>query len=188
MSSTSTPSFSILPARTPSDITACTTLITAYTTSLNLDLSFQNLSNELSQFPGAYTPPTGELLLARDTQTGEALGCVALRALPRSDAYGQESRKVDRCCEMKRLYVPPRGRGKGVGVALVIAVIEVAEKMGYAEMKLDTLAEMQVARRMYKRLGFVEVEPYYQNPIEGAIYLGKRLGPTSGRKPKLDVG
>ena len=79
--------------------------------------------------PGKYAPPAGELLLARDIH-GEPFGCVGLRPLA-----------PDGCCEMKRLYVSPRGRGLGLGRALIDAIIGEAKRIGCREIRLDTPAD-----------------------------------------------
>ena len=157
-------SFTIVPVRTEKDLKASVELIQAYTAWLNIDLAFQDFAAEMASMPGKYAPPLGELLLARNA-VGEPIGCVALRPL-----------WLEGCCEMKRLFVPPSGRGTGVGSALVATIIQIAEKIGYREMRLDTLAHMDAARRMYGRSGFEEIEPYYENPLKGAVYLCKSLG------------
>lgn len=153
--------FTITPATTPSDLASAATLFRAYATALGQDLTFQNFTQELSTLPGKYSPPTGALLLAKTSTTNEAIGCVALRPLPPDTGV----------CEMKRLYVSPAGRGTGVGKALAEAVIAEARRLGYASMKLDTLASLGPALRLYKALGFREIEAYYANPLEEVIYL-----------------
>lgn len=136
-------------------------LITEYVRTLNRDLSFQAIEDELSD-PGAkYTPPMGEVILAVE---GEGvLGMAAYRAL--SDAR----------CEMKRLYVRPQARGLHLGDALVAEIIARARAAGYKEMVLDTLRHMEAARYLYKKHGFEECAPYYDNPMDDAIYMLKRL-------------
>jgi len=128
-------------------------------------LSFQNFESELTNLPGKYAPPFGELLLARSFD-GVALGCVGVRPLGGSEV-----------CEMKRLYVRPSARGLGVGRALVTTILGAAKELGYAEMKLDTLSSMQEAIALYKQFGFAEIPAYYDNPVQGVVYLGKQLGP-----------
>ena len=160
---------SISPARTSQDLQAIRTLFTAYAQALGIDLSFQNFHSELASLPGKYATPTGELLLAKDTN-GHAIGCVALRPLSLPGNSPSE-----RVCEMKRLYISPAGRGLGLGRRLVLAIIDAAESSGYAEIRLDTLPEMVEARGLYKSLGFEETGAYYETPIPGTHFLALRL-------------
>ena len=155
--------FTIEPVRSGADLVATTRLFDEYAASLPVDLSYQDFAAELAGLPGKYAPPAGELLLARDGQ-GEPLGCVALRAIPPAG-----------CCEMKRLYVRPRGRGLGLGMALVDAVLSVAAGIGYREMRLDSLPSMVEAVALYRKAGFGPIEPYYDTPVEGTAYLGRPL-------------
>ena len=76
---------------------------------------------------------------------------------------------------MKRLYCIPESRGLGVGKALVEEVVREAERLGYEEMRLDTLKNMRGARRLYEGLGFVVCERYYDTPLEGMTIFMKRI-------------
>lgn len=105
---------------------------------------------EVDGLPGAYAAPDGALLLAR--VNGAALGCVALRRLG------------DGACEMKRMYVDDVGRGRGVGRALGEAIVVAARALGYEEMYLDTSIGQHEAIGLYRSLGFVDVQPYYDVP------------------------
>jgi GNAT superfamily N-acetyltransferase len=158
--------FRLAKVRGPQEIAAVAVLFREYADWLGIDLSFQGFEAELASLPGKYAPPAGELMLAC-TPAGDVLGCVAMRAL--------EGTAV---CEMKRLYVRPAARGLGIGAALVAAIIGCAQELGYAVMKLDTLAGMQEAFALYKRFGFSEIPAYYHNPVPGTVYLGKRLSTT----------
>ncbi|MBS0243907.1 MAG: GNAT family N-acetyltransferase [Proteobacteria bacterium] len=159
------PRFTVAQAASPSDIDAARSLMLDYARRLGVDLCFQGFEAELSALPGAYAPPRGALLLARDA-IGRAIGCVALRPLP-----------DDGVCEMKRLYVTPDGRGLGLGRALVEAMLRRAADCGYREMRLDTLPSMHAAQALYRTVGFEEMPAYYQTPIPGTVYLRRRLTP-----------
>lgn len=139
-------------------------LFLEYADQLEHDLCFQRFDQELADLPGAYAPPTGCLLLARDG--ADWAGCVAVRSL-------QGSREV---CEMKRLYVRPRYRRTGLGRQLARRIIATARTLGYQRMVLDTLATMAPARTLYESLGFRETTAYYDNPLDGVKYYELDLG------------
>ena len=151
----------IVSARSNDDIAFARELFLEYSASLGIDLCFQNFDNELRGLPGGYAPPYGRLFLAR--AEAELAGCVALRRIDEAS------------CEMKRLYVLPRSRGKGVGRALTAAVIDAARQIGYRRMRLDTLPSMREAIPLYESLGFRRIAPYYRNPIDGAIFMELEL-------------
>jgi ribosomal protein S18 acetylase RimI-like enzyme len=149
---------------TADDLNATIRLFKAYTTSLNIDLTFQDFDTELSSMPGKYSPPAGSLLLARFATTGEPVGCVGLRPTTSNGV-----------CEMKRLYVAPHGRGRGLGKALLDAAIKEALRIGYARMRLDTLPTMAAAVDLYKKNGFVQIEAYYHTPLVGTMFFERIL-------------
>jgi ribosomal protein S18 acetylase RimI-like enzyme len=76
---------------------------------------------------------------------------------------------------MKRLYVSPEGRGSGLGKRLVEAVVREAERIGYREMRLDTLPSMAEAIALYRKSGFEPMEPYYDTPVSGTIFMRRAL-------------
>jgi GNAT superfamily N-acetyltransferase len=112
---------------------------------------------ELRGLPGKYAPPDGRLLLA--TLDGQAAGCVALKRLD------------TKYCEMKRMFVYPRFQGKGVGLELSRQILDYAKGSGYRAMRLDTSIRQVEARRLYQRLGFQVIEPYYETPREVREWL-----------------
>lgn len=155
--------FRIAEARQPAEIAAAAALFREYADGLGIDLGFQGFEAELAGLPGRYAPPEGALLLAWGA-AGEALGCIAVRPL--------EGRRI---CEVKRLYVRPAARRLGIGEALVAAIIDAAEALGYGEMRLDTLPSMAAATALYGRFGFAPIPAYYANPIPGTLYFGREL-------------
>jgi len=148
-------------AETPEQIEEVRRLLREYEASLGVSLCFQGFESELATLPGEYAPPAGSLLLA--SETGQALGCVALRKLD------------DETCEMKRLYLRPDFRGKGAGRTLALAIIDEARKIGCNKMRLDTLPSMREAIALYESLGFKRIEPYYRNPVPGVVFMELKL-------------
>ena len=151
----------IIHVETKDQVSIIRELFIEYATSLGFSLCFQDFDKELAGLPGEYAPPDGCLLLAMDDAI--AIGCVALRKLDEG------------ICEVKRLYVKPSGRGKGIGKNLVDAVIKEAIKIGYTKMRLDTVPKMKEAITLYRKIGFKEIKPYRDNPIEGALYMELNL-------------
>ncbi|RHZ50021.1 GNAT family N-acetyltransferase [Aspergillus thermomutatus] len=170
------PSFQIVPAQSAEDLATARTLFTAYAESLGIDLTFQSFESELQDLPGQYGSPHGALLLAYGINPKIALGCVAVRPLVhKGHEAAQSQNQVRFCCEMKRLYVSPEARGMGLGKALVDAIIQRAKDLGYREMRLDTLPSMTGAQQLYRRAGFIEIQAYYETPLEGTLFLGLDL-------------
>ena len=142
-------------------VTSARELFLEYQTALGIDLCFQNFPDELDQLPGEYAAPDGRLYIAwvRD----QAAGCVALRPLGAAIA------------EMKRLYVRPMHRRRGLARRLAWQVIEDARSLGHARIVLDTLPSMLEAQALYTALGFLEAEPYTADPFPSLRYLSLAL-------------
>ncbi len=155
--------FEVVPVADAASLASVVALFRAYAASLDVDLAYQNFEIEVATLPGKYAPPQGALLLAR-RHDGLALGCVALR--PMDDTA---------CCEMKRLYVAPDARGTGLGRALVTAIVEEARRLGYREIRLDSLPSMSAAIALYRRCGFEDMAPYYDTPIVGTVFMRRVL-------------
>lgn len=160
----------IIQANTPYEIDAIRKLFREYETYLDIDLCFQDFESELASLPGKYAPPSGTLLLAMDGR--KAVGCGALRRI---------SSLENNACEMKRLYVRPAARSLGLGKRIAERLIQEAVRLGYAAMVLDTLDRLEAAIELYRSLGFVCVEPYYDNPLSGVIYMKLNLQDPAGR-------
>jgi ribosomal protein S18 acetylase RimI-like enzyme len=157
------PSFRIAPVRTATDLASTVKLFSAYAASLDVDLSYQDFEAGMEATPGKYAPLAGELLLARHSN-GTPVGWVGLRPI---EHHG--------CCEMKRLYVSPEGRGFGLGERLVDAIVKEAERIGYLEIRLDTLPSMAEAIALYRKPGFERIERYYDTPVTGTIFMRRSL-------------
>jgi putative acetyltransferase len=156
------------------DIETLRRLFEEYADTLGFGLSFQQFDEELRSLPGDYSPPGGCALLAESA--GQAVGCVALRPLEGG------------ACEMKRLYVRPGARGAGIGRALAEEALRLARRAGYAKIRLDTIDTMIPAMALYRSLGFVSIDAYRDNPIEGAVYFELALGGGGGADPVGKAG
>ena len=119
-------------------------LLREYEAGIGISLCFQSFEEELAGLPGDYAPPKGLMLLAREAEGRELLGCVAVRPVPGSPDLG----------EMKRLFVRPAGRGTGLGRKLALSAMVEARRLGYGRICLDTLPSMTAAQALYGALGF----------------------------------
>ena len=144
---------------TPSEIQSAQELLreyTAWTFTFTGDSdqapAFQGLEKELATLPGIYAPPTGCLLLA--LQDDQAAGCIALKGHDATTG------------ELKRLYVRPAFRGRGIGQQLVAAAIAEARKVGYQRLILDTHISLTKAQELYAAAGFRKVDTPSNHPEE----------------------
>lgn len=155
------PPVSLITPQSDAELDAARGVFQEYAADLNVDLCFQSFEAELATLPGEYAAPRGALLLAM--VEGQVAGCCGLRPMDAVD-YPNAS-------EMKRLYVRKAFRGFGLGRLLADAILDAARQAGYQCVLLDTLDDMEAARALYDDLGFVDIPPYYHNPIPGAHYL-----------------
>ncbi len=149
-------------AQSAGEIEQIRELFLEYEKALGVSLCFQGFDKELASLPGCYAPPSGRLLLA--SYEGQLAGCVALHQL--EPEIG----------EMKRLYLRPSVRGKGLGRTMIDVIVNEARAIGYRRLRLDTIEPlMRDAVALYRRMGFREIPPYCANPFEGALYMELNL-------------
>jgi len=177
-----TPDMVIITAEDAHQLEAVRAIFREYAQSLAVDLGFQGFEEELRDLPGDYAEPRGALLLASIDAKPDAAAQAGASMLTRT---GGQRAHVAACCalrpldsadypnaaEMKRLFVRPAFRGRGLGRQLAEAALDAARSAGYSCVLLDTLDDMEAARALYEELGFESVPPYYHNPIAGAHYL-----------------
>jgi ribosomal protein S18 acetylase RimI-like enzyme len=148
-------------AATETEFSAAARLFTEYAAGLAIDLGFQHFEEELKNLDRMYARTDGGILLCKNE--GDFVACAAIR------------RFSDEACELKRMFVQPAHRQRGIGEHLMQRSVELAVQCGYSRIMLDTLDHMKAAIGLYKKFGFVQTEPYYHNPIESAVYFELKL-------------
>jgi GNAT superfamily N-acetyltransferase len=151
----------LVQATTPYEWNEARRLVREYAATLGVDLSFQNFEQELEHFPLEYSPPSGAFILVEDA--GHHLACIGVRQF------------ADEVGEIKRLYVAPAARGRGLGRVLVERIIAEARQLGYRSLLLDTLPFMKEAQSLYLSMGFQPTTAYRFNPIAGSAFLRLEL-------------
>lgn len=151
----------IISAQSENDYAAAAILFREYAAWLNIDLCFQNFDEELLNLSEMYASPEGVILLSKE-QEGFT-GCVAVR------------KKETDVAELKRMYIKPQFRNKGLGNDLLQHALKAATAMGYKKIRLDTLSHMTDAINLYTKAGFYSIEPYYFNPEKNALFFEKVL-------------
>jgi len=120
-------------------------------------LAQQNYDEEILHLEEKYAPPKGQIYLV--SVDGELAGCVGMK--PSDDSHA----------ELKRLYVRPAFRGRNLGETLTRRIMDDARKAGYRYLRLDTLPGLKSALKLYRRLGFREIDPYYDCLVPGTIFM-----------------
>ena len=120
-------------------------------------LEIQNYDDELKHLEKIYGLPYGRLYLVY--YNNEVAGCIGLKKIDKKN------------CEMKRLYVRPKFRGKQIGEQLIEKIIKAAKEIGYSYMLLDTLPFLKGAIYLYKKYGFYEIASYNNSPMDTSIYM-----------------
>jgi putative acetyltransferase len=136
-------------------------LFVEYHKELGIDLCFQSFDEELASLPGKYAPPSGLLLLV--VEDGRPVGCGALRDLGEG------------ICELKRIYVRPEARRRGLARMISEKLIEFGRAAGYKVARLDTLMRLKGAVPLYEQLGFTEIPAYNFNPEPDIVYMERLL-------------
>jgi len=155
------PSIEIKIAKDSDDFIDAKTIILEYVEWLGMDLSFQNFDSEINNLSEMYCEPNGGLILA--TINDKTVGVVGIRKFENKD------------CELKRMFVKEDFRNLGIGRLLLEHAIELAKKLNYDTIKLDTSDTMKPAIKLYTDNGFKELQAYRYNPHESAKYFELKL-------------
>jgi len=111
-----------------------------------------------SATPADFAPPGGSFLVGYEN--GEPICAGGIKRLDEGS------------CEIKRMYVVPEARGRGVAKQLLVALEDEARALGYSVAKLDTGAQQPHAERMYRAAGYEETGNFNANPF--ASYWGQK--------------
>ncbi|CAN5447561.1 GNAT family N-acetyltransferase [soil metagenome] len=143
--------FTIREVATDTDIDKVRALVRAHGDARSTTPGVEYVYADAQRLPGPYVPPLGGLWLALDEESG--IGCVALRPIDESIA------------EVKRMFVDAQWRGRGVGRALLGALIDGARMRGYATLRLGTLHDMEAAQALYRSVGFRPIDRYRNDEL-----------------------
>ncbi len=158
------PTYTLRPPQSKKEWDVVKGLLIDYRNEFDDKTCFTSFEEELENIEGLYADPRKVKLIAVEHPGNKIVGCVGLRTLEAGVA------------EMKRLYVIPSHRGLHIGRMLADEIIAIATKMKYRKIILDTMNEMQDAKRLYQRLGFVVIEPYDQQDPQKVVCFEKMLG------------
>lgn len=109
--------------------------------------------------PSELGPPAGAFLVGFDRRD-RPVCCGGIKWLS------------DDACEIKRMYVVPPARGRGVGRVLLEALEDAARKLGYRKVRLDTGPRQPRAERMYRLAGYRPIGNFNANPV--ASFFGEK--------------
>src|SRR5436190_14121642 len=108
--------------------------------------------------------PASCIFLAYDDVT--PVGCILYRPLPQFGSAG----------EVKRLYVRPAFRQRGIADKLLLALEQFASTQHAQWLYLDTTDDLKAAIAFYERHGYLRCDRYNDNP-QATIFMRKRLEP-----------
>ena len=157
--------FVVREASGASDVALVQRLVTAHGDARATTPGVEYVYADAARLPGPYVPPLGGIWLALHGERG--IGCVALRPLEAGTG------------EVKRMFVDAEWRGRGVGRALLLALIDGAEVRGLTTLRLGTLHDMEAALALYKSVGFAPVERYRADELIDTRFFELSLAPRA---------
>lgn len=160
--------FNFYTAQTAADFDNAKAIFLEYAEWLKVDLCFQQFEEELANIATLYNAPQGGIILMETG--GEIVGCVGVKKF--------KSDTENNVCELKRMYIRKNRRRHGFGRILLEKAVVLATELGYTKMRLDTLKRLKPAIGLYLSNRFVEIPPYYDNPLGAVLYFEKKLTPS----------
>jgi carbonic anhydrase len=159
--STTSSAVTLRVAHFPQDTAPLLALIREYLDWLNVDACARKADRELAELETLFSPPSGLFLMAH--VDGALAGCAGLLKHPGPTA------------EVKRVYVRPAHRGLALGEQLVKQLMVMAPTLGAHRLILDAVPPTLFAQGLYRRLGFTETPPYYDDPEPGTRFFELHL-------------
>jgi ribosomal protein S18 acetylase RimI-like enzyme len=156
------PSLEIHEATDAASLEHARTLVLGHAAGLADVPGVERVRADASALPGPYAPPAGLLLVA--TLAGNPAGCVAFKRLD------------GETCEVKRMFVDPAFRKRGIARALMLQLLERARERGYRRVRLGTLHTMTAAQALYRDLGFFEIPRYRPDEHTDTMFFERSLG------------
>ena len=135
-------------------------LLIAYLDDLAQRLEGWDRAGYVDAAPEKLVPPVGVLLLGY--LDGKAVACGAVHVIEPGVA------------EVKRMFVAPAARGRGLGRELLGALENAALGLGCTVARLDSAAPLAEAIRLYRSAGYAEIDDYNRNP-NASTWMERRL-------------
>ena len=151
----------LIVAKGPKEYAIAKKLIEEYVDSLGFNLDFQDIDNELEHLELFYGHSNGLIIMAKVDD--EFVGVICLRDLGNFIS------------EIKRMYVKPNFRGKGLGRKMLNKVAEEAKRLGFRFLRLDTVPDMESAIHLFVSKGFYEIEDFGTNPLQDVRFMEFKL-------------
>lgn len=148
-------------AASTDQVDAVRTLMTEYAALPHTTGRWLTMHADLAALPHPFVPPHGAMLLAVAGE--EPLGCGGILTL--EPGVG----------EIKRMYVRPAARGRGLGAALLRALLSQAAAMTLGRVRLDTAPELLEAQALYRRFGFLPIPPYRAGLLSDALCFERQV-------------
>jgi ribosomal protein S18 acetylase RimI-like enzyme len=134
-------------------------------------LEYDRLDSDLIQIQEHYCKADGGSFWVAERNTGnnknnysQIVGTIAIRNL----------KHLDSTCELKRMYVLKRFRQLGIGHRMLDIATDFARKVGYSRIVLDSSKNLNAARALYLKAGFVDI-PRYNDNYRADIFMERRL-------------
>jgi GNAT superfamily N-acetyltransferase len=133
----------------------------------NIQLKLDGFDSDLLNISQHYNKDNGGyfwVVEKVDNNNNQIVGTVAIRTL----------RQFVSTCELKRMFLLKRVRGLGIGQMMLDVVFDYAKKSGYSNIYLYSSRDLQTARKLYLKNGFVDI-PRYNDDYRADVFMARKL-------------